>query len=58
MFFFCKQITDLTKVLCRKTLPVHLAGGVRQLMSLIDYQGLIIIEKGMQCLQTVRSIGQ
>ena len=58
IFFFCQQVAEFTEILRRQTLPVHLAGCVRQLMSFVDHQSPVIIEKGPHFLQTVGGVGQ
>ena len=46
------------KILRRQALPVHLAGGIRQLVGLVDDQSPVIIQKGPQFLQAMGCIGQ
>lgn len=39
----CKQRTEFMKILRRQALPVHLAGGIRQLVGLVNDQSPVII---------------
>ena len=57
IFFFCQQVAELSEILRRQTLPVHLSGCVRQLVSFVDHQSPVIIEKGPHFLQTVGGVG-
>lgn len=46
------------KILRRQALPVHLAGGIRQLVGLVDDQSPVIVQKGPQFLKPMGCIGQ
>ena len=45
-------------VLCRQTLPIHLAGGGSQLVGFVNDKRPVVVQQRLTFLQPVGSIGQ
>ena len=58
ILLLCEQRAEFMKILRRQALPVHLAGGIRQLVGLVDDQSPVIVQKGPQFLKPMGCIGQ
>ena len=58
LFLLREQTAQFGEIFRRQVFPIHLTGGVRQLVGLVDHQCPVIIEKRPQLLQTVGGVGQ